>query len=332
MASSFVASPNERTLHPSLPLSTDPSPRISAFIRSQQEHLPFYKQEGIALFEDWLREQKQRTPASGSASGSKAKGKEREERARPAGKEGIRAVDVLGGMGSGSAAAVKSAGEGVSSGESGKRVRMADRMRGKDGGAGGGTKSTSTKDKNKLPPQPSSIFKERRDTHHEDKEDDDELPEGSDIVLTRKEIKRRESTSTSANPPFVVDPPRPHYSDDHRTREKIKKRPRLELVDENANDQNQSQHDSPPPTSHRPPKPATSTFKPDFKASSSEPNKSAFKPNPSPSSKQPSGKENDLAVDDDEHAVRASHKTVSFGQGFSLALSPSPPSRLLTLR
>jgi len=330
--------PAVRSLHPSLPLDSDPNPRILAFVKSQQQHSSFYKQEGLALFSGWLDDQRAREAEEVAAKRTPGgKGKERErEKPRAPGNEGIRAVDVLSGLGgasSSSAGLTGKGGGGASSG--GSRVRMADRMRGKDGSSKKAGTSTSRKRRN----------------------DDDEgeksggMPEGSEIVLTRRESEGRalgkeknkhqvdpcsssnllpstsnhpppkQPTPSSSSKPLLAEAS--NAEDRPRDRDR-KKRPRLDPVEEAANDDDESPpspaQPSPPPRKSKaisskpnkidPPPPPTS------KASSSKPkppskSKAANKPSKS------TGKEN---LEAEEHAVRASRKrnpTSSLGQGLS---------------
>ncbi|KAL7415033.1 hypothetical protein BDY24DRAFT_413721 [Mrakia frigida] len=318
--------PPVRSLHPSLPLDSDPNPRIAAFVKSQQQHSSFYKQEGLALFAGWLEDQRSKEEEVASASSKKTpggKGKERErEKPRAPGNEGIRAVDVLGGLGGGGASS-SSAGltgkGGASSG--GSRVRMADRMRGKDGSS---KKAATT--------TPAS--KKRRNDDDEGEESGGK-PEGSEVVLTRRESEGRalgkekkklnvdpSSSSSKRLPPTSNHRPSKQpttskpllaeasNSEDRPRDRNGKKRPRLDPVEEAAHDDDDFPPSPAQPPSSPPPKSKAKSSKPAKndplpppppKASSSKAPKSKSKPAHEPSSFKPKGKEN---LEAEENAVR----------------------------
>jgi hypothetical protein len=175
MASPAMVSTKERlpSTRPSAPLPLPDRPpshaRVETFVRSQLTYLDYYQREGLALFEAWIEEQAQLDKEAAAESANDGR---MPQAFVPAPSEGLHAIDVLGNIRESGASGGQRAAGGKGSSGSG-RIRIVDRMKGKDGedrrwvSSGGKIKESKKEDK-----------VERG---------------GSEIVLTRRELNDRET-------------------------------------------------------------------------------------------------------------------------------------------
>lgn len=200
----MASTPAPLTTRPATPLpprSTADRPppdlRTEAFVRSQIPYLDYYQRQGEALWSaylDTLEDERDKDERNAAVRPSR-----KPSLVHPTGLEGLQGVDLLNELAA-KGTSVASGSKEILSGGLG-RVRLIDRMKGKDGEerkrVGATTKKTA-KEPKKEPKEPRISKPTPQEPLINSTELDHSESGGSEVVLTRKELQRRLGPQTQS--------------------------------------------------------------------------------------------------------------------------------------